>query len=414
MSFRMTINPGVHEGTHLVRVLNEQTVLEIILNNGEITRPAIARKTGLSLPTIASLVESMERIGLIREQRMVSGEVGRPATLYSANPNAGYVFAVDLGGIEIRAGITNLVGEVISESVEQTNGGNPSVLMDKFARLYRRLLQKSGFEKNTVGVACVGVPGVWNSKTDKIDAAYNLPMLNEIPLRATIQQVLDLPLIIENDVNLAAIGESWKGVAQDYDTFVTFSIGTGIGMGIVIDGEVYRGKNGAAGEIGLLPIGPDPFHPSLRSHGPLEIAASEPSIVTRLQCALAGDEESVLTPDANISQIIEAGDNGDEIACTILDDEARVLAIGVAAIVAVLDPPLLILSGGVGAHDELAQLVHRYAAQLIPWMPPIEVSVLGNRAAFYGAIALGLQALRKQVLVETRSRIRLNQITSQP
>jgi predicted NBD/HSP70 family sugar kinase len=146
----------------------------------------------------------------------------------------------------------------------------------------------------------------------------------------------------------------------------------------------------------------------------LEIAASEPSIVTRLQRALAGDGESILTLDANISQIIEAGDNGDEIARTILDDEARVLAIGVAAIVAVLDPPLLILSGGVGAHDELAQLVHRYAAQLIPWMPPIEVSVLGNRAAFYGAIALGLQALRKQVLVETRSRIRLNQITSQP
>ena len=403
MPARRSVKQARPEGLGLVRVLNEQAVLEAILGDGGISRPAIARKTGLSLPTIASLVEMLESIGLVREHGVTSGEVGRPATLYSVNPRAGYVFAVDLGGSKVRAGVANLFGEIVAECEEPTAALSSAAIMDQLTRLHRQLLKKSGFDSETTGAACVAVPGVWDPKTDRIDAAYNLPVLDEVPLKATIQRALGLPLIIENDVNLAAVGESWKGRAQEYDTFVAFFIGTGIGMGVVIDGEVYRGRSGAAGEIGLLPIGADPFDPTLRSHGPFEIAASGPSITRRVQRALEGDVETVLAADADIAQIIGAATKGDQVARAILDDEARTLAVGVAAVVAVLDPALVILGGGVGAHAELAELVYRYAVQLLPWMPPIEVSILGNRAAFYGAIALGLQAARRQVLAETRS-----------
>ena len=392
------------KGLGLVRVLNEQTVLETILHNGEVSRPMIARKTGLSLPTVVSLVDALESIGLVREEGMASGGVGRPATLYSVDPRAGYVFAVHLGGSKLRAGITDLIGEVLAERVEPTASASSDTIMAQLARLYRELLEESGFDVKRVGAACVGVPGVWDPETDRINAAFNLPQLNDLLLQETIQGTLGLPVIIENDVNLAAIGESWKGRAREYDTFVSFFVGTGIGLGIVIDGEVYRGRRGAAGEIGLLPIGPDPFDPSLRTHGPLEIAASEPGFKKRLRQALAG-APSILAADADIAQIIEAHAEGDAVARAVLEEEARTLAVGVAAVVAVLDPAIVILGGRVGAHAQLAQLVHTYATQLVPWMPPVEASSLGDRATFYGAVAIGLQAARENILVEKRSGI---------
>lgn len=403
MSVTNSNEPERPKGLGLVRVLNEQAVLETILHDGEISRPAIARKIGLSLPTVVSLVETLERIGLVREEGMASGGVGRPATLYSVDPRAGYVFAVHLGGSKVRAGITDLCGEVIAERTEPTESASSSAIMDQLTRLYRDLLEESYFGIEASGAACVAIPGVWDSRTDKIDAAYNLPVLNDLPLQGTIQQSLGLPVVIENDVNLAAIGESWKGRAREYDTFVAFFIGTGVGMGIVIDGEVYRGRRGAAGEIGLLPIGSDPFDPTLQTRGPLEVAASESSIKTRLHRALAENAESILTSDADIVQIIRAAKASDEVAQAILQEEARTLAIGVAAVVAVLDPDIVLLGGRVGSHPELAKMVYELATQLIPWMPPVEASTLGNRATFYGAMAMGLQVAREQILIDKRS-----------
>lgn len=392
------------EGVGLVRILNEQIVLETILREGEISRPAIARKTGLSLPTVGSLVDSLESIGLVCQKGMVAGSVGRPANLYSVNPRAGYVFAVDLGGSKIRAGIANLFGDVITERVEPTKAGSVDSLVEQLTLLHHQLLAESGLDDSAPGAACIGVPGVCDPKTDRIDAAYNLPALNDLPLKTTFQQALEMPVTIENDVNLAAVGESWQGQASELDTFVAFSIGTGIGMGIVINGEVYRGRGGAAGEVGLLPIGPDPYDPQLRAGGPFEVAAAGPSIIRRLHKALVEGKETSLSHDANIAGIIDASEVGDEVAIDILNDEARTLAVGVAAIVSVLDPEIVIFGGGAGAFDKLAELVHSYALELISWMPPIKVSHLGNRSAFIGAVGMGLPVARNQVLTETRSR----------
>ncbi len=405
MPARTFTEPHHGKGLGLVRVLNEQNVLETILHNGEVSRPTIARKTGLSLPTVVSLVETLQSIGLVREEGMASGGVGRPATLYSVDPRAGYVFAVHLGGSKVRAGVTDLIGEVVAERVEPTANTSSNTIMDQLRRLYHELLAESDIDAKTSGAACVGVPGVWDPETDRIDAAYNLPALNAILLQATIQQTLGLPVIIENDVNLAAIGESWKGKAREYDTFVSFFIGTGIGMGIVINGEVYRGRRGAAGEIGLLPIGPDPFDPGLRMHGPLEIAASEPGLKRRLRRALAANAKSLLSQEADIAQIIEAAGMGDSVGRAVLEEEARMLAVGVAAVVSVLDPAIVILGGRVGAYSGLADLVFKYAAQLVPWMPPVEASSLGDRATFFGAVAIGLQVARENILIDKRSTI---------
>ena len=239
-------------------------------------------------------------------------------------------------------------------------------------------------------------------ETDRIDAAFNIPSLNEIPFHASIQAALDLPVAIENDVNLAAVGEAWKGEAKGHDTFVAISIGTGIGMGIIINGEIYRGRSGAAGEIGLLPIGENPFDATLQPQGPFESVAAGPSIRKRLIKHLQEGVASTLTIEADVEQIVEAAKAGDEVARNVLDEEARHIAIGVASVVSVLDPSLVILGGGVGANEALLQPVCKYAEQLIAWMPPLGVSTLKNEAAFYGAIASGLPIAREQILLAAR------------
>lgn len=391
------------EGVGLVRVLNEQAVLETILQDGPISRPAIARKTGLSLPTVTSLVDELDSIGLISAQGQVFGNVGRPALLYSVNPRAGYVFAVDLGSPKIVAGVTNLFGEVLAETTAPPDGESPDSLVLQLVELHTSLRERAGFGLQTSGAACIAVPGVWDPQSDTVGAAFNLPVLGDMHLQATAQRALGLPVVIENDVNLAAVGESWKGRAQGQSTFVAFYIGTGIGMGIVIGGEVYRGRTGAAGEIGLLPIGADPFHPEQQLMVPFEAAAAGSSISRRIRQAIERREATILEPADTVAEVIAAAAAGDVTASAILDDEARTLALGVAATVSVLDPGLVILGGDVGAHTALADLVHRYTRQLVPWTPAIEVSTLGSRAAFYGAIALGLPAAREQVLIETRA-----------
>ena len=405
MSGRRAYKKDRHEGLGLVRVLNEQAVLEAILNNSGISRPEIAALTGLSLPTIVSLVAALEHIDLVRQQGLESGKVGRPAALYSVNPHAGYVFAVNLAGAKVRAGITNLFGEVLAECEEAKATSSSDSILNQLRNIHDQLVKNLGFDQHVVGAASIGVPGVWDPKTDLLDAAYNLPAFHDRPLQASIQQTLNLPVIIENDVNLAAVGESWKGNAQGHDTFVVFSVNRGIGLGIVIDCEIYRGSRGAAGEVELLPIGANPFDPQVRSGGgPFEAAASGSSLSARLGRALTKDVQSTLTVDADITQIIAAAEKGDKVGQAIFEDEARALAIGVAAVVAVLDPTLVILGGSVGTHPKLVQKVKQYAAQLIPRMPSLEVSSLGHRAVFYGAIALGLPVARQQILIETRAR----------
>lgn len=389
------------EGLSIVRVLNKQSILEIILQFGAISRPKISQESRLSLPTVMAIVESLESIGLIHTQGANSGSVGRPASLYSINPLAGYIFAVDLGGTKTLAGITDLCGDVLAKKTEATEKDTAEATVSQLDRLHKELLAESGIDPKTAGAACIGIPGVWDAETDQIDAAFNLPLLSEIRLHEAIQNSLGIPVSIENDVNLAAMGEAWAGEAQDHDTFVAVSVGTGIGMGIVINGEIYRGRNGAAGEVGLLPIGTDPFDPNLHPQGAFESVASGLGIRRQLIEEIEQGRDTRLNADATVQQIAAAAQAGDSLAQEILDREARTLAIGLAAIVAILDPSLIILGGGVGVNVELTDQITQYTQQLIQWMPPIAVSSLGNEAAFHGAIAHGMPIAREQILLGT-------------
>lgn len=390
--------PSAAGGPSLVRAINEQVIVDAVLTAGRITRSELARRTGLSRPTVSSLMQTLETHGIVTADGIDAAGVGRPATVYRVNRLAGHAFAVDLGGTKLRAAVTDVVGEVIAERAVPTPQNDLETLVSTIVDLYQQLVAETE-ATGGVAAACIGIPGVVQEGGHHIESAFNLPPLGEADIPTEIGRRTGLPVIVENDVNLAAVGERWKGAGRDTDSFVAISIGTGIGMGIVVDGELYRGGRGAAGEIGFLPIGADPFDPDILDHGgPLESAAAARGIRRRV-LELAADHPSTgLDESSTVREIFAAAESGDSLAGAVISDEARIIAMAIGGITAVLDPRLVVLGGGIGANPLLADPVREHLTHLVPNPPRVETSTLGERASLEGAVALALHRIRGELL----------------
>jgi predicted NBD/HSP70 family sugar kinase len=337
------------------------------------------------------------------------------------------VFAADVGGSKIQAGLADSYGDVVAQATEPTMKHSSEAVVDQITRLFRRVSKRAGVRFNQIWAAGVGIPGVYDPVVDRVSAIPNLSVLGQVHVAAALRVALGVPVAIDNDVNLAAVGERWRGLASDRDHFVTISIGTGIGMGIVINGEIYRGGRGAAGEIDFLPVGTDPFdggrgrqamehrpssvallppprgtEPATNTarHGPLESASTAPAIRRRLKKQLRRGAATTLGREDGVESIFRAAEEGDPLARELIEEEAKTVALAIVTVAAVLDPQLIVLGGGVGSNPGLVEPVTRYVAGLFPRPLDIRTSALGDAAAFHGAIAAGLRAARQRLLVQ--------------
>jgi predicted NBD/HSP70 family sugar kinase len=209
-----------------------------------------------------------------------------------------------------------------------------------------------------------------------------------------IRDRLDIPVLVENNVNLAAVGEKWFGLARGVSTMVFILLGVGIGMGIVIDDEVVRGAHGAAGEIGYLPLSVDPFDPRHRLHGGLEDEIGAAGIVTAYNDGRAAEDPEL----SAVHQVFELASEGNAAARSVVDHVAARLGTAIATVCAILDPELVVLGGGIGSSPLLLSPVRGAAASLVPITARIETSLLGDRAALRGAIAVALHTARASLL----------------
>jgi predicted NBD/HSP70 family sugar kinase len=224
--------------------------------------------------------------------------------------------------------------------------------------------------------------------------AYNVTPEGGFDPLAVLRGRFDLPVLVDNNVNLAAVGEKWFGLARGISTLVYIAIGAGIGMGVIIDDELVRGAHGAAGEIGYLPLVGDPFDPRHRLHGGLEDEVAAAGILAAFQ-SRRGDRAS----DASTAhEVFDLARSGDPTAREVVDNVASLLGAAIATVCAILDPELVVLGGGIGASPLLLRPVRGAAAALVPITARIETSLLGDRAALQGAIAVALQAARAQLL----------------
>lgn len=356
-----------------------QQVLSCLLEQDEaITRPAIASAHGLSRPTVFSAVRRLETLGLVREAGQSTGRPGRSPVLYEMAPGAGLLGCVDVGGSNVRVAVTDVRGRILAELREATRPGGGRIVT-QVARLLRRA-RRSVDGAGDLTLVAVSVPGVVGPDGRTMHYASNIDQPAPFDLATPLQDRLGAPVVLENNVNLAAIGERWQGVARELTTFAVVAVGAGIGAGIMHEGVLIRGAHGAAGEVAFLPPDGERRRVDVAAH-------DEAGGLSLLQSARARPGWVGRPPDS-VHEIFERASVGETNAVALVEEEcARVAAI-VASVCAVVDPETVILTGGVGGNDRLIAEVGRLTEQLAVFPPPVVRSALGDRASLIGAIRL--------------------------
>lgn len=381
----------------LLRAINERSLLEYLRTHGPTSRAQLARATGLSKPTVSQALASLEQAQLVKAVgQSASSKGGRIAILYEPNPEAGYVIGIDVGRGWVRAAVANLAGHIIARAAEQNHAQNASNLVAIISRLAHDLVTNADLSWSQVVHAVIGTPGVLDAQSKRVLFSGNLPEWGKQGLLTELQAAIHVNLSVENDANLAALGERSFGWGTEASTFVSITIGTGVGMGIVINGALYRGAHGAAGEIGFLPFGLNEANEqstilSENYLGMFEEATSAEGIV-RLAHTYG------LPSSLSARQIFDAAEQGNPQALAIIDQEGCHLAQAIATIIAVLDPELVVIGGGIGQRLELLRApLERRLQQITPLRPRIVVTKLGADSVLLGAIATALETAHNLV-----------------
>ena len=359
--------------------------MEAIVQNGPISRASIAKQTGLSKQTISDVMRQLEDEGWVRETGRTSGHIGRTAVTYELVPSAAYIAAVDLGGTKVRVAICDLACHVLVEMTEPTHTDGGHAVIAQIGRLAKAAAAKSDVDAEKLRIAVIGVPGAPQAKTGHVLLAPNIAGFDTMDVASALESVLGCDVMLENDVNLAVLGESWLGVGQGLDNLAYIALGTGVGSGLMLNGQLVRGAANAAGELGFLPFGADPFEAESLRAGAFERLVASHGILARYK-ALSGT-------DATVPTIFEKANAGEAHAVTVLDETARLLARGVGAIAAMANPDKIILGGSIGSRAEMVALVRDVLPKCFPFPVSVEAGELGNHAALVGAAAIGLSHL---------------------
>src|ERR1700759_3999264 len=379
----------------LLRELGEQAVLETIFRTGPITRPEIAAATNLSKPTVSAAVSRRERGGLVRAAGMRGVQGGRKPVAYVVSSRAGFVVGGDIGGSNLRVAAADLFGEQICDLKRPTSKAGTRAVGTQILEMVSEVIDEASAVHGRPLALGISAPGIVDQASGRVTSlAYNVAPDGGFDPLEVIGDRFDLPVLVENNVNLAAVGEKWFGLARGVSTMVFVAIGAGIGMGIIIDDEVVRGVHGAAGEIAYLPLVGDPFDPRHRLHGGLEDEIGAAGIV-----AAFNERRSANDPELSAAEdVSELAERGDATARSVVDHVAARLGTAIATVSAILDPELVVLGGGIGSSPLLLRPVRGSAAALVPITARIETSLLGERAALQGAVAVPLHPARTTLL----------------
>ncbi len=377
--------------------MNEFGVLDYVRHHDPTTRTEIARALGLSPASVSRIVGRLLADGIVTERGVGRSAAGRPRTLISFRRDAGSVIAVDVGGTRCRAAIADLAGSVLWEQDRPTHGG-----IDPFRNLLESI-SAARTEAARVGMPVValgiGVPGI----VDRDGIVSDAPNVgwSSFPLARALADAIDVPFVLENDVNLAALAHAWRGDGQLVDDFVTITIGTGTGAAVVSNGRLVKGRHDAAGEIAYLVLRAEDLRSAVRgSPGSFERLVSGPGLARRATELL----ESSTTPSAlrqrevTPEAVLEAAAAGDAVARPVVDEVLDLLAMAVVALVGIVDPEVVILEGAVGRSlfPYLEDLAGRVRAS-VPDAPRIVVSCLGRDGTMLGAVAAALQLARQHL-----------------
>jgi predicted NBD/HSP70 family sugar kinase len=375
----------------LLKHLNERTVLEAIRAGAPISRAEISRRAGISKPTVSLALQSLLHAGLVREALQDPGGPSYGAVFFEPVPEAAFVLGLDLGARFLRGAVCDVAGEIRVRQDVELRGADAEGALRAIGSLHDSLVAASELRPERIDGVVLGVPGVVENGGRSLRLTTpNIPGLEGRPFREELEERLGVSVTLENDVNLAAVGEQWLGVARGVDDFAFLSVGTGMGMGLVLGGALHRGHNGAAGEVDWALAGvADDVDPS----------AEGVQLLTRRLASERSLDTALVSP-YDVRLTFAAARNGDPVAGAVVEEVARRIAAHIAPIAAVADVALVVLGGGIGTNsDLLLRPVRRLLATWMPYPPRVEISSLGEAAVLMGALAVGLRSALDNVFV---------------
>jgi len=385
----------------LIRAINRSTVLNIVKADGPISRTEIGRLSGLSPATVSEITADLIAEGLIYEKAAGDSTGGRPPILLALSHDAAYVVGLKLAERHISAAITDIEATILCTlTVPVTGITVVERAVAALAGVVEQVIAKASVPRERVIGVGIGLAGV-------IDAERGLcrysPILDwhDVPLKQLVEERIGIPVCIDNDVNTLAMAEKWFGAGQGVDDFLVVTVGRGVGLGIVVNGQFYRGTRGGGGEFGHTVMDADGPLCDCGKRGCLEAYVADPALVRAAQeAAVQGRLGSVGPDELSVERVTELAWAGNETLRGIFSQAGRMLGMGIANLVNVFNPALIIISGeGVRAGDLLFGSMREAAAQhaLDGLVEDTEIVVQewGDEAWAWGAASLVLQEIYK-------------------
>ena len=396
----------------LLRELNDRAALELLLDGKTLTRAQLSELTGVSKVTVAQMLARLEERGLVAAVGASIGGRGPNAALYSVVPSSAYAAALYMEQDLVRTAVADVTGRVIAEVREDTaNGEGDPVELVRSA--IDRACRRAGVSVSKLSAFVIGSPGVVDPVTGDPRLAINLPAWHEGVL-AGLHGALHRNVLIENDVNLAAMAEHAIGAAAGTADFVLLWLDVGVGLATVLDGRLHRGVSGAAGEIGWLPLPGAPVTSEVRhpSGGGMQWLAGADAVRALaaehgLGAEFGGAGDAVRAAVAAVGRAGQDGSGGSEgsgdsgaAAERFLGEFAHRVALGAAAVCTVIDPGLVVLGGAVGLAGGTA-LADRVAAEITgicPVRPRVVPTAVDTDPVLRGALLTAVDQARADLL----------------
>ncbi len=385
-----------------MRAINDRAALWALLEHGALTRPELGAMIGLSKPTASQLLARLRRAGLVVLDGIREGGPGRTAEIYRLNGAAAFAAGLDVTPARIVAAVSDLTGKVMGGETLRTPGRAGGDVLKRVRAAVEGACRPAGLTIGRLRRVVIGVPAAVDPGSGRLEYAPHLPGWHVPQLPARLTDALGLPVDVENDVNLAALAERAHGIAAGSSSFIVLWVSDGLGLAIVIDGKLHRGATGSAGEVGYMPVaGSMPLRDGRRPNtaGLLSLAGG-PAIAKILRAGGFRGSDAVRMMRA-AAQALQRGHPAERAqrAGDAVAEVALRLATGLAAVTAVLDPELVVLTGDValaGGEPLRASIERELHAITIP-QPRLLLSTVPANPVLTGALELAVGAARDEV-----------------
>lgn len=395
----------------LMRRMNAARILREIRQGGPMSRADLARITGLSKPTVTNVVDYLCEGGHLRP---MAGEAplqptGRRPQLYEFTADLHRVLGLDIGADKLVAVVTNLDGEVLGvrrrDMLKVKHEGRERIL-DTIRETARALLTRAGVGENGLLAVSAGTPGVV-SPEGVVTIAPQLAGWEGLNLAEALGEMFGCRAYVEREVILSLLAEQWLGAAKGLDDVLFVHLGVGVAAAFLLNGQIYRGADGGAGEIGAMPLASGVAPRLIGNFGPFE-AATGGAALGALGAAAAGERDGARLRElaggdpaaVTAAHVFAAAAEGDATAASVVDTALAHLSTGIAGLVCALNPRAVILSGGLArAGDQLLRPLREQVSRQVPFAPQFVISTLGEEAVALGAVRRVTETLEQDLIL---------------